>query len=56
MKNPSFKIIYVEPQKNSQACNSAKEVTKNQRGLFLLYQSIDNITVLESKLDTLKVD
>jgi hypothetical protein len=40
MKNPGFKIIYVEPPENSQA-TAAKEVLENQRGLFLLYQSID---------------
>jgi len=46
MKNPGFRIIYMlSLRKTHKQTTVAKEVTENQTGLFLLYQSIANITM-----------
>jgi len=43
-EEPRFDMLSL--QKTYKQATPAKEVTENQRGLFLLYQSIANITVL----------
>jgi len=43
-EEPRFDMLSL--QKTYKQATPAKEVTENQRGLFLLYQSIANITML----------